>query len=167
MNEFVNFGKRSVELPAGCKDLIDVLQQAKRHPASTLTVRSAEGLADVAKHLLRLLELGAKSWYLVITWHEMNYVELMIMNEEAVLTALAVVHENTHREQAVRGVFGAAGLTPIIDEAVAGWSVRVLGYPLPDGASSIEELISDLLRTGYGLAENVRLKFGSWESDGS
>ena len=62
MNEFVNLGKRSVELPAGCKDLIDVLQQAKRHPASsTLTVCSAEGLTDVAKHLLRLLELGAKS----------------------------------------------------------------------------------------------------------
>jgi len=165
MNKFVNFGKRSVALPAGCKDLIDVLQQPKRHPASTLTVRSAEGLADVAKHLLRLLELGAKFRYLVITWDEMNAVQLM--NEEAVLTALAVVHENTHREQAVRGVFGAAGLAPILDEAVAGLAVRVLGYPLPDGACSIEELISDLLRTGYGLAENVRLKFGSWESDGS
>jgi len=165
MNEFVNFGKRSVELPAGCKDLIDVLQQAKRYPASTLTIRSAEGLTDVAKYLLRLLELGAKSRYLVITWHEMNYVHLM--NQEGVLTALAVVHENTHREQAVRGVFAGAGLAPIRDEAVAGWSVRVLGYPLPDGASSIEELISDLLRTGYGLAENVRLEFGSWESDAS
>jgi hypothetical protein len=165
MNKFVNFGKRSVELPAGCKDLVDVLQQAKPHPTSTFTVRSIEGLTDVAKHLLRLLELGAKSRYLVITWHEMNYVQLM--NQEGVLTALAVVHENTHREQAVRGVFGAAGLVPILDEAVAGWSVRVLGYPLPGGASSIEELISDLLRTGYGLAKNVRLEFGSWESDAS
>jgi len=165
MSEFVNFGKRSVELPAGCKDLIDVLQQAKGQPASTLTVRSAEGLRDVAKHLLRLLELGAKCRYLVITWHEMNYVQLM--NQEGELTAQAVVHENTHREQAVRGVFGAAGLAPIVDEAVAGWSVRVLGYPLPEGASIIEELISDLLRTGYGLAENVRLEFGSWESDAS
>src|ERR1051326_7717665 len=166
MNEFVNFGKRSVELPSGCKDLIDVLQQAKRHPApSTLTVCSAEGLTDVAKHLPRLLELGAKSKHLVITWHEMNYVQLM--NQDGVLTAMAVVHENTHSEQAVRGVFSAAGLAPTLDEAVAGWSVRVLAYPLPDAASSIEELISELLRTGYGLAENVRLEFGSWESDAS
>jgi hypothetical protein len=165
MNKFVNFGKRSVELPAGCKDLIDVLQQAKRDPASTFTVRSAEGLADVGKHLLGLLELGAKSRYLVITWHQMNYVQLT--NQEGALTALAVVHENTHREQAVRGVFGAAGLAAILDETAAGWSVRALGYPLPNDASSIEELISDLLRTGYGLAENVRLEFGSWESDAS
>ena len=51
------------------QDLIDVLQQAKRDPASTLTVRSAEGLTDVGKHLLGLLELGAKSRFLVITWH--------------------------------------------------------------------------------------------------
>src|SRR5438876_7442088 len=104
MNKFVNLSKRSVELPAGCKDLIDVLQQAKRHPASTLTVHSAEGLTDVAKHLSGLLELGAKSKYLVITWHEMNYVQLM--NQDGVLTALVVVHESTHREQAVRRVFG-------------------------------------------------------------
>ena len=165
MNEFVNFRKRGVQLPAGCKDLIDVLQPARRHQASTLAVRSAEGLAEVAKHLPRLLELGMKSRYLVITWHEMNYVQLM--NQEGVVTALAIVHENTHREQAVRGVFGAAGLTPILDEAVAGSSVRVLGYPLPEGASSIEELISGLLLTGYGLAENARLDLGFWESDAS
>ena len=163
MNKFVDFGRRSVELPAGCKDLIDVLQQAKRHPPSTLTVRLAEGLTDVAKHFTWLLELGAKSRFLVITWHEMNYVQLM--NQAGVLTALAIVHENTHREQAVRGVFGAAGLAPILDDAPDGRSVRALGYPLPDDASRIEELISDLLRTGYGLAENGRLEFGSWESD--
>jgi hypothetical protein len=167
MNELVNLGKRGVELPAGCKDLIDVLQQAKRHSASsTLTVSSAEALTDVAKHVLRLVELGAKSKYLVITWHEMmNYVQFM--NQGEVVTALVVVHENTHREQAVRGVFSAAGLAPTLDEAAAGWSVRVLGYPLPDAAAAIEELISDLLRTGYGLAENVRLEFGYWESDAS
>jgi type II secretory ATPase GspE/PulE/Tfp pilus assembly ATPase PilB-like protein len=29
MNPFVNFGKRSVTLPAGCKDLIDVLNNKK------------------------------------------------------------------------------------------------------------------------------------------
>ena len=163
MNEFVNFRKRNVELPPGCKDLVDVLQQAKGHPAATSAVRSAEGLGELGKHLLRLLELGAKFRYLVITWDEMNAVQLM--HQDRVLTALAVVHEKTHREQAVRGVFGAASLTPILDEALAGWSLRMLVYRLPGGASSTQELISDLLRTGYGLAENAGLNFESWESD--
>ena len=163
MNKFVDFGKRSVELPAGCKDLIDVLQLTKRRPVSTLATHPAEGLGDLAKHLSSLLEPGAKSRSLVITWHEMNYVQLM--NQEGVVTALAIVDEKTRREQAVRGVFGAAGLTPILDEAVAGWSMRMLGYTLPGGAPSTEELISDLLRNGYGLAENARLELGFWESD--
>src|SRR5512146_2062254 len=125
MNEFVNFGKRSVDLPAGCKDLIDVLRSAKRHPIQTTC--SVQGLANVARHLPSLLESTAKSKNLVITWHEMNYVHLV--NEEGALSALTVIHENTHRERAVRDVFGAAGLSPIHDEAVAGWSVRVLRYP--------------------------------------
>ena len=56
MNEFVNMGKRSIELPAGCKDLIDVLQPAKRHALAKLTISLAEGgLADLAKHLANLL----------------------------------------------------------------------------------------------------------------
>jgi hypothetical protein len=165
MNKFVNFGKRSVELPAGCKDLIDVLQRAKRDPASTLTIHSAEGLGDVANHLFRLLEAGAKSRYLAVTWHEMNYVELM--NEGGAVTALAVVHEITHREQAVREVFKAASLKPIHDEAAAGWSIRVLVYPLPADECILRELVSDLLRKGYGLAEAVRLEIAAWEDDAS
>ena len=166
MNEFVNMGKRSIELPAGCKDLIDVLQPAKRHALDNLTISLAEGgLADLAKHLANLLEQGKKTKNLGITWHELNYLHLV--NEGLFLTALLVVHDNTHREQAVRAVFAVAGLAPIRDEAVNGWSVRVLGYPLPAGASNIEELISDLLRKGYGLAENVRLEFAFWEDETS
>ena len=165
LNEFVNLRKRGVELPAGCKDLNDVLQLGKRYPVSTFMPRSAEVLGDIVKHLPALLGPGAKSRSLAITWHELNYLHLM--NEEGALAALAVVHENTHREQAIRGVFRAVGLEPTLDEVVAGWFVRVLRYPLPGGLSSIDELISDLLRTGFGLAENARLELGSWDFDAS
>jgi hypothetical protein len=33
MNPFINYRKRSVGLPAGCKDIIDVLHTAKREAA--------------------------------------------------------------------------------------------------------------------------------------
>jgi hypothetical protein len=121
-------------------------------------------LTDAAKHLPGLLEPGGKSRNLAITWDQMNYLHLM--NEEGVLTVLAVVHENIHREQAVRGVFEAAGLAPIFDQAAPGaWFVRVLKYPLPSAAPRVEELISDLLQSGYGLAKSVRLEFGFWENN--
>ncbi len=87
----------------------------------------------------------------------MNYVHLI--NEEGALSAVTVVHEITHREQAVRGVFASAGLAPILDEAVVDGAVRVLRYTLPGGASNIEQLISNLLRTGFDLPENIRLQF--------
>ncbi len=164
MNQFINYKKRSVELPAGCKDLIDVLHLAKREASSTFTSQSGR-LADVAKHLSALLKPGAKSRNVAITWRQMNYLHLM--NEEGGLTALAIVHEDTAREPAVRGVFEAAGIAPILDEAVAGASfVRVLAYPLPSRAPAVEQLISDLLRRGYGLAEDVRLEL-SWDNDNS
>jgi hypothetical protein len=165
MNKFVNFGKRGVDLPPGCKDLIDVLRRGNRAPTTALTSSSVQGPASISRHLPKLLEPGTRSKDLVITWHEMNYVHLM--NREGVITALTVIHENTHREQAVRGVFSAAGLVPVRDEAVAGGAVRVLIYPLPAAESRIGELVCDLLRKGYGLAEAFRIEVGSWEDDAS
>jgi hypothetical protein len=170
MNEFVNFGRRGVDLPPGCKDLIDVLRRVRRPPVPALTSRPVQGLAhvaglaNIAGHLHKLLEPGTKFKNLVITWHEeKNYVRLM--NNGGVITALTVIHGDIHRERAVRGVFNAAGLEATHDEAL-GW-VRALIYPLPAGESSIRELVSDVLRKGYGLAENVRLEIGSWEDDAS
>src|SRR5258705_13932077 len=160
MKGFVNFGKRSVQLPAGCKDLIDLIEPSKRRPVSTLTTHAAQGLKDIGKHLSGLLGPGTKCKNLAITWHENNYLQLI--NEEGVLSALVVVHENTGREQAIRAFFAAASLAPFLDEAVGHSFVRVLRYPLPEGTSKIEQLVFSLLRAGYGLAESVRLEFGSF-----
>ena len=65
----------------------------------------------------------------------------------------------------IRGVFGAAGLAPILDRVVAGVPVRLLRYPLPADPSTVEELILDVLRTGYGLSENAKLELASWEGE--
>jgi hypothetical protein len=165
MNEFVNFGKRGVDLPAGCRDLIDVLRRANRPPAPALTSCSIQGPAHIATHLPKLLVPGAKSRSLVITWDGLNYV--LLRNQEGVITALTVIYENTHRERAVREVFSAAGLVPVRDEAMGLGPVRVLLYPLPAAESRIGELVSDLLRKGHGLAEAVRIKIESWEDDAS
>ena len=99
----------------------------------------------------------------MITWHSGNYLHLR--NERGTLAALAVIHENTHREESVRDVFESAGLKPVADEPVAGFSVRVLRYSLAGEAAGVVQLTSELLRRGYGLAENVRLEIASWDDD--
>ncbi len=163
MDKFVNFGKRGVDLPAGCKDLIDLLQRPNKRRASSLAMSSVEGPAGVAQYLANLVKPGTKAKNLAISWHELNYVHLR--NEHGTATALVVNHENTHGEQAVRRVFEAAGLAPNRDEAVPGWSISILTYPLPAKQSAVRALVSDLLRKGYGLAEAVRLQIASWEDD--
>ncbi len=165
MNKFVNFGKRSIDLPVGCKDLADVLLRAKERPAPSLTTCSVEGLAGLTRHLNNLTETGAKTENLAISWHDdPNHVHLT--NEQGIINAIIVIHDNTQLEQAVREVFEEAGLAPILDKSVAGFCVRVLRYSLA-GEPSIGELIPELLRRGYGLAENVRLEIGCWKDDPS
>jgi hypothetical protein len=163
MNKFVDYGKRSITLPAGCSDLIDVLQRPSRRPGWIDTQGVAQGLAVIAKHLRTLLEPASRHRNLVITWHEMNYLHLT--SEAGLLTAVAVVHGDTGRERTVRQVFHAAGVAPILDEAVAGGALRVLRYPLTCGASDLKKLISALLRSGLGLPDNASLKIGFWEND--
>jgi hypothetical protein len=165
MNLFVDLGKRSIDLPAGCKDLIEVLLRAGHHSTPKLATGSVQRLADVVTYVDRLAEAGAKTKNLAITWHELNYV--LLTNEQGVINVLTVVRDHTQREQAVRDLFQEAGLAPNFAKTVAGFSVRVLRFTFPAGASNIGNLISELLRRGYGLAENVRLEIGSWEDDSS
>lgn len=63
MSGFVNYNKRDVQLPTGCKDLIDVLnlQGAKPAPeigfqASVVSTPNFSGeLSDIPRHVARLL----------------------------------------------------------------------------------------------------------------
>ncbi len=59
MNPFVDYQKRGIELPEGCKDLIDVLQLASataKHPAEP----TPKGVAYIELYLFRLLVPGSK-----------------------------------------------------------------------------------------------------------
>ena len=161
MNKFVNFGKRDVNLPAGCKDLIDVLRGVKQYGVESSC--SVQGLASLSKYLRGIMESVANTKCILITWHEMNYVQLI--NDRGSLNVLALISDNTGREWAVREVFNAAGVSPSYDQAPAGIPIRALRYSLPADYPRIEKLVFDLLRRGYGLAENARLEIMFWEDE--
>ena len=75
MNEFVNFKKRGITLPPGCKDLIDLLQRSSSRPviegASRLTATRNETvtgkLPDVGKYVRIAFESGGAIFTLGIT----------------------------------------------------------------------------------------------------
>jgi len=166
MNHFVDFGKRSIELPSGCKDLFDVLQLEKRPEARSFTSRVGQSLGDVGSNLNNLLARSTRSKNLVITWGSGSYIHLQ--NKEQVVAAIVVVHEGVLREQSVRAVFAAADLALVSDETVAAGTIRVLRYSLPVSMSVIGRLIPNLLLRGFGLAlRKVKYELLHWEESDS
>ena len=165
MNKFVDFGKRGVDLPAGCKDLIQVLQQAEERATPKLPTRSVWCLPDVATHVDRLTEAGGEGKSRVIIAHELS--SIFLSNQKGVVTLLTVIHDSTQREQAVREVLEQVGLSPTFVKIPGAVSSRTLRCSFPAGASNIGKVVLELLRRGYGLAESVKLDIASWENDAS
>ncbi len=124
-------------------------------------------LPELAKHFSMLLRPGVRARQLVITW-PLASSYLHFTNEARSLAVQAIINEGTSRESAirksaVRQVFDAAGLSPILDAPAPGASfIRVLEYQLPNSAPEIDQLILDVLRRGFGLAEGVSLHVSLW-----
>src|SRR5579859_187824 len=64
MNPFVDYQKRGIELPEGCKDLIDVLQLARataEQPPEQQPEPPREGLPGIEHFIIRMLASTARS----------------------------------------------------------------------------------------------------------
>ena len=161
---FFNYPNRSGTLPAGCKDLIDVLKlkSASAQQSAEVRLQPANiglGLADLAAHISRFLESSAKVRSLWI--HGDATVTIGVLCGKRGLHALILV--NLSREQAVRTVFSDSGLVPIQDNFLAN-NMRGLQYRF----SSIPDLggfIRELLTKGFGVTENTDLWFRYHEKD--
>jgi hypothetical protein len=163
MNEFVNFQKRGIELPSGCKDLIDVLSQLReaRIPA--------EGFADIERYLSRLLQSAAKRGSVTIS--SLDYRKsVRLSSRDGRLKVMVVVDtRDAVREQAVLTLFREAGIPPKSDYDYSGDGVplRVLFYLLPVSVPDAAGLIRALLHKVHGLAEDAGLLFLYREEDNS
>jgi len=161
MNEFVNFQNRSIELPAGCKDLIDVL------PPPREVRMPVEGFAHVERYLSRLFQSAAKRRSVVI-W-SLDYQEhVRVSNRDGLLTLMVLVDtQDAIREQAVLRLFREAGIPPLRDEDGRGDGIplRVLFYPLSASVPESAALIRSLLQSVYGIAHDAGLLFHYHERD--
>jgi hypothetical protein len=157
MNPFVNLQKRSIQLPKGCKDLIDVLRQ----PRARGIVRERGELAHIEHCLSRLLQSAAKRKALFILSLD-GQAACVLAHHDGVL-AVTVWFEcrNSVREEAVRGLFVEAGINPTMDDvkSSAGVPMRGLAYPLPTVAPRAAQLTAELMRRAYGVTEEASLVF--------
>jgi hypothetical protein len=174
MGEFVNYQKRGVELPPGCKDLVDVLREVSKSKTSqAITTQwvpvpkpeqiAAHGLDHIVRFMTRVLESTAKFTSLSI---ELPGREAAISvyrhREPGTLDLMLFVYRDTEEERAIRAFFEGHQVAPTVDylpPPVTPTSVRGLQYPLPQNATAAANLIRDFLQRVHGLAEEAGIDF--------
>ena len=166
MNQFVNYQQRGIELPAGCKDLIDVLRIEHRR-VSAPNRAPAEGLADLQRYVSLLMDSKAKLRRLTISFRHGRLPITLALSPFCTgygpwLVSISVFVDPTKpaEEQAVRRVFDEAGIAPLIKSLVTGVGpVRALHYPLPSDACDAGRIVAEVLRSAFDVTEQAPLWF--------
>lgn len=154
MNEFVNYQKRGVELPPGCKDLFDVLHIGRSpEVSSSLPSVPAETLTDLGRRLALFISSNAAFRALWIDCKATCVVSFF--DGKHGLRSLVLV--DASREQAVRDLFVRAGHTLIQDDLLQD-NTRGLQFALASPVG-FENFVRKLLTFGFGVMQDSPLEF--------
>ena len=172
MSEFVNYHKRGIELPPGCKDLIDVLPTSRRQrktyiasgfrPAKMREERfPTAGLAQIGRYVSMLLQWQGELFTLSLTAQDFEFPVTLYRSRSEGTAAVVLVTKQAQREQAIRAFFEQQG--------IAAWDLgaadgsRGLAYPLPSDEARAVSLITEMLRSVYGLSDEAGIDFRYYE----
>jgi hypothetical protein len=175
MSDFVNYNKRTFNLPAGCKDLIDLLALG---PA--VAGRPAPGYGELPVKVVRggagtvpLQQLG--EYVSKVCGSPSNIVQFIASSPEERLTisldrthsfagsklTLSVMAKNEAEEGAIRGFFEGKGLGPASGQPAPGLPVQ-LSYPIPAlHAHSwvLAAILIEFFKVVCGLDEQAELRY--------
>jgi hypothetical protein len=164
MNDFVNDNNRCVELPQGYKNLIDVLEAKKDSSpiTSDLSLKNervpARGLAHIEDYLRWFL--CSKSRPLLSFFPARGQMAFTLMYGKDDPYMMFCFHGlDTACEKEVRGVLMVSGLSSISDAVVPNTNQRVLTFPLPTMLNDAVKIVTELLRTAYGVSDEAGLGF--------
>ncbi len=182
MNEFVNYKKRDVTLPKGCKDLIDALETKERRqilrraaafkrPMATHDHTFTGTLSEVGKYLE--MAFASRAWMFTLWIGQLDErLNLHIKRaEDGTVSASATVRQDSAEELSLRGFFARRGLDWPIDSGfppqfVPGGPVDVMVKisPLPSRGPGLTGLMVDLFLDVYGANMDTALSFHSFEA---
>jgi hypothetical protein len=169
MAQFVNYHKRSIELPQGCKDLIDVLEPSRRSAANKSEagrplpqIRDehfrTDGLSQVGRQVAMLESSSAELFALMIVIRDDRPPLTVYRKQRTNQAVLVLVAEDADRERAIRAFLGERGVQPLHSAAVPD-AFKSLSFLLPREVSQISDLMTDLLRAVYELSDVAGLDF--------
>jgi hypothetical protein len=167
MNDFVNPQHRGVDLPAGYKDLMEVLdrknkgvhgsEKAERSPVVENFANN--GLLHV-EHFVDLLLNSRSERPLISFFAERRLITFALFKEVTGLkAAFCFKAGDLVLERTVREIFAEAGLIPSSEKKNPDTGHQALVYPVPLARSALLKLIEELLRRAYGISESDALSF--------
>lgn len=157
VSDFVNYHKRDVQLPPGCKDLVDVLslQPRPRLPEPSHVFRGK--LRDLARHVTRLMSsLNSFNSLLIVT--KRGAVRLFYRRQEGpVELHIGLGWAQIDHVMAIRAFFTERGFVAVLDHLTQG--SQIFYYDLPGVAEPTSCLVADLLRTVYLFDDDAQADF--------
>lgn len=124
MNPFVNLQQRSIDLPAGCKDLMDVLLQSPPKPSPTPGYVVANGkpsswktgkLENIELYLGNLLSSSAVTQFLNVASPKGALGITLLLRKQAIEAVMVVNSNDTTCEGEGRAVFSVARISSNMD----------------------------------------------------
>ncbi len=178
MSDFVNYKKRSVTLPPGCSDLIDVLRQGRNLEwletllgidLSRAVMRDCAlkgTFLDIQKNVHQAVTTSALIYILKILPADQPLTFTLRRLYQQPLQAIIEVETKTAQEEALRLALLAHELRTPSDAITPGmpfpdlpWRLTWPIEPLPEDALALSRLVSELLRESGGLAPESELTF--------
>jgi hypothetical protein len=173
MSDFVNYNKRSVTLPPGCKDLIDLLHSRRAAkgdlsstPVGPRITQSVGTVADLKRYAQMLFGSRATKFMLGIRSADDKVTINAIRDADGRLGARLCVPEDTDTDRALRSLFIDRGLALPQEQSTAfNWVPDEPVYqmydvsPLASDASGFVALVTELFQQVIGLNPESQLAF--------
>jgi hypothetical protein len=159
MSDFVNYGKRGVDLPAGCKNLVDLIRRADKESPPAIPM-ATKGLVHLEHYVSRLRNAPGDYYIVCILGFDLE-TGVFLERRKVALSAVVVIKiKYPAKERAVRELFQLAGVEPVSDDYTnADEGNRVLRYPLPAATADILKLITPVLRIACDATDHGGLLF--------
>jgi hypothetical protein len=180
MDGFVDYGKRSVQLPPGCKDLIDLLRPGVSGFLSAIPPNLPDGLrhggmvkgelSELAKYVARVFDSRALACSLWVRPPGDQLTFEVQRFDAGEVTASVIVEMGTKREKAVRDFIAARGFQAPDDSIPKQFSpnlpVELICHlsPLPSEVSILSNLGAELFRRVCGLSDQSELCYTHCET---
>ena len=182
MAKFVNYKKRSVTLPPGCKNLGDLLQPhgkpnqrpsihvgsiPSESPPTVTRSESFEGsLLDVEKYVTITFESQADSVFLIVKSANGQSTVHISRNESGNMSARVDVPGGTAQELALRSFLADHKMRVLPDSGMPAhfdpnlpWKAMFEIAPLPTEAALLSRLVEDLLVQALEARSDSQLSF--------